>query len=86
MTLDFNALGLALIEMRCPHCGHIQQIASRGLSLEPRLTRCQRCKTLLIHKLVIKTKPNHVLLTLALIPVMEDALNTEDENNAKQEN
>ena len=72
-ALTFSALGLDLIEMRCPNCKRIQQIATRSLSLSPRLTNCTRCKVLLIHILTIKTKPNHVLLTLDLKPVLEEA-------------
>jgi len=77
--LSFSKLGLDIIEMRCPKCEATQQIATKSLSLSPRLTRCHSCKTFLIHQLVVKTKPNHVLLTLALIPVTETAnKNTEE--------
>jgi len=71
--LTFPALGLDLLEMRCPHCKRIQQIATRSLSLSPRLTCCTHCKVVLVHTLTVKTKPNHVLLALEIVPVLDEA-------------
>ena len=69
--LDLSALGLPLLEMRCTHCQKLQYIAIRSLSADPRLTRCSHCKTLLVHQLTMKAKPNHVLLTLVVSPLPE---------------
>lgn len=71
--LTFSKLGLDLMEMRCPQCKHTQQIATRNLSLSPRLTSCTHCKTLLVHNLTVQTKPNHVLLALNVVPVVDEA-------------
>lgn len=65
-------LGLALIEMRCPHCHSIQQLQTRSVCLDPRLTRCSHCKQLLVYQLMIKTKPNHILFVLHFLPVFAD--------------
>ncbi len=70
-TLD--ALGLHLIEMRCPHCHSLQQIRAHSLSLEPRLTACCSCKQLLVSQLTVKTKPNHILFALQFTPVPNSA-------------
>lgn len=69
ITLD--NLGLNLVEMRCPHCNSLQQIRSRCLSLEPRLTKCCTCQQLLVYQLAVKTKPNHILLALQFSPVLQ---------------
>ena len=64
--------GVSLLEMRCPVCNHTQQIATRSLSLEPKLTACNHCKTLLVHQVSIQTKPNHLLLKIEFTPVNKD--------------
>ncbi len=72
-SLTLSKLGLDLMEMRCPQCKRTQQIATRGLSLSPRLTNCTHCKVLLVHSLTVKTKPNHVLLAIEAKPVLDEA-------------
>ncbi len=79
-TLD--NLGLNLVEMRCPHCNSLQQIRSRCLSLEPRLTKCCTCQQLLIYQLAVKTKPNHILLALQFTPVLQTATEQDEERGS----
>ena len=77
--LSFSALGLDLLEMRCPVCKHTQQIATRSLSLNPTLTGCTHCKTVLVCRLTITEKPNNVLLTLVSTAVPENRGEADDQ-------
>ena len=78
--------GLALMEMRCPHCGALQQLPIRRLTLQPRLIQCCSCQQLLVTQLTVKTKPNHILWVLNFLsvaantaaPLSDDASNKGD--------
>jgi len=78
--INIDALGVPLIEMRCPECGDTQYYKPR--TAEPVLTQCLSCKRYLFLELLIKEKPNHILLKLRLTPVpqvsdIKGALNNE---------
>ncbi len=83
-ALSLDALGVPLIEMRCPLCRQTQYAKVRGL--RPHLSRCCHCHCLLVYSVQTREKPNHVLLTLLVSPVPErqtgeGAQQTEEKQN-----
>ena len=63
---------LSTLPMRCSSCKKTQQIKLRDF--EPRLTRCLSCNVYLNIIPSITEKPNNILISLAVIPVVYDAV------------
>jgi len=79
--LDLSPLGIPLIEMRCPQCNQTQYAKIHGL--EPHLSRCCHCKELLVYTVVVREKPNNVLLTIAISPVPQTKAEPSHEDNTE---
>ncbi|TVZ37675.1 hypothetical protein P886_2018 [Alteromonadaceae bacterium 2753L.S.0a.02] len=57
----------ALMEMQCCDCQSTQHIKVRDM--EPKLTRCHSCKSLLVVEPVTRAKPNKILIELLVTAV-----------------
>ena len=62
-----EAVGIPLLEMRCPECKATQRFKIR--SAGPHLTACTTCKTKIIATPVVRQKPNRVLIELELLAI-----------------
>ncbi|WP_339074922.1 hypothetical protein [Teredinibacter turnerae] len=57
----------ALIEMQCGKCSATQQLKVR--EIEPMLTRCHACKSLLMVEPLVRAKPNKIQIELFVTAV-----------------